>query len=234
MADSSWWHTLAASGLTAALTLAGTSLQQAHQDERADKAKFLDGAQATAQETSRLLDEGYNALAKLIKETDQKGSEEFSKGPGTEYIEFYRGWRQRLIAEHFKLSRYFGKDMANDLVHIDEIDLHPVDNLSSPNPCTPAGDEDSFDIEKLASETECYSRLVTLKQDRINDDTTDKSTDELFDALAAKLNTQNAAKKLLQHYDKSSVSYLRRLDARLTELGASKVTIIPNKPSVKL
>jgi hypothetical protein len=228
MADSSWSQTVAASLLTAALTLAGTSCQQAHQDERADSTKFLDGAQATAQETSRLLDDGYNALAKLLKGMDQKGWGEFSKGPWDEYMEFHRGWRQQLIAEHFKLSRYFGKDMANELVHIDEIDIHPVNNLSSPNPCTPPGAEEDFDIEKLASQIECYARFVTLKQDLINDDIENKNTDELFDALGSKLNTQNATGKLLQHYDKSSVSYLRRLDARLTELGVSKVTVMPS------
>ncbi|SCW97546.1 hypothetical protein [Pseudomonas sp. NFACC05-1] len=233
MADSSWWQTFAASLLTAAFTLAGTSYQQAHQDERADRAKFLDGAQATAQETSRLLDDGYNALSKLLKATDQKGWEEFSKGPWDEYREFYRSWRQQLIAEHFKLSRYFGKDMANDLVHIDEIDIHPVDNLSSPNPCTPPGGENDFDIEKLASQTECYSRFATLKQDIIDRDMANKKTEGLFDVIDSKRKTEDGARELLKHYDKSSVSYLRRLDARLTELGVSQVTVTPKNSSEK-
>lgn len=228
MADSSWMQTVAASLLTAALTLAGTSCQQAHQDERADSAKFLDGAQATAQDTSRLLDDGYNALAKLLKGMDQKGWGEFSKGAWNDYMEFHRGWRQQLIAEHFKLSRYFGKDMADELVHIDEIDIHPVDNLSSPNPCTPPGAESDFDIEKLASQIECYSRLVTLKQDIISDNVKDKNTNELFDSLSSKHDAQDFVWELLRHYDKASVNYLRRLDARLTQLGASKVTIMPS------
>ncbi|WP_431480824.1 hypothetical protein [Pseudomonas thivervalensis] len=222
MADLSWSQTLAVSLLTAAITLAGTSYQQARQDERADRSKFLDGAQLTAQETSRLLDDGYNALANLLKKMDKIGSEEFSKGPLDEYMVFYRGWRQQLIAEHFKLSRYFGKDMANQLIHLDEIDLHPVNNLSSPDPCTPPGSEDSFDIEKLAFETQCYARSVTVKQDIINRDAEDKSIDEFAEVLNAKLRTENFTKKLLQHYDKSSVSYLRELDARLTDLGYHK------------
>ncbi|MDB5995090.1 MAG: hypothetical protein JWP42_2226 [Pseudomonas sp.] len=226
MADSSWCQTVAASLLTAALTLAGTSCQQAHQDERADKAKFLDGAQVTAQETSVLLNEGYNSLAKLLKGMDKQGWIVFSKGSWAEYMEFHRRWRQQLIAEHFKLSRYFGNDMADEVVHIDEIDLHPVDNLSSPNPCTPAGDESDFDIEKLAAQTECYSRFNTLKQDLINDDIRNKNTDELFDALSSKVDTERFTWELLKHYDKASVSYLRRLDAQLTRLGVSKVAAV--------
>lgn len=227
MADSSWWHTLAASGLTAALTLAGTSLQQAHQDERADKAKFLDGAQATAQETSRLLYDGYNALDKLLNETDKKGWGEFSKGSWHEYMQFQRDWRQQLIAEHFKLSRYFGKNMANELVHIDEIDINPVNNNSSPNPCSPPGDDKDYDIEKLSDQIECYARFATLEQDIINETIKDRKAEKLYDALDSKRNTEENAWNLLQNYDKFTVSYLRRLDATLTELGVSKVTVVP-------
>lgn len=228
MADS-MWSTLAASLLTAAITLAGTSCQQARQDERADRAKFLDGAQATAQETSRLLYDGYNALDKLVKESDKKGWGEFSKGPWDEYLQFHRVWRQQLIAEHFKLSRYFGKNMANQLVHIDEIDIQPVDNLSSPDPCSPAGEDKDYDMAKLSTQIECYARVATFKQDIINEDVKDRKAEELFDALESKHNTEKHVWKLLQHYDASTVSYLRRLDATLTELGVSKVTVIPSK-----
>ncbi|TWC18638.1 hypothetical protein FBY06_11494 [Pseudomonas sp. SJZ085] len=229
MADSSWWQTLGASLLTAAFTLAGTNLQQAHQDERADKSKFLDGAQATAQETSRLLYDGYNALDKLLKEINEKGWNEFSHGPWDEYMQFQRNWRQQLIAEHFRLSRYFGKNMANELVHIDEIDIHPITNHSSPNPCSPPGDEKDYDVEKLSDQIECYARLATLEQDIINENLKDQKAKGLYDALGSKRNTEESAWNLLQHYDKFTVNYLRRLDATLTELGASKVTVILNK-----
>lgn len=227
MADLSWSQTLSVSLLTAAITLAGTTYQQARQEERADNVRFLDGAQATAQETSRLLDNGYLALAKLVKGMDKKGWEEYSRGPWEEYMEFHRSWRQQLIAQHFKLSRYFGKDMANDLVHIDEIDIHPVDNLSSPNPCKVPGNEDSFDIEKLANQIECFARFTTIEQGILNDEIKNKKTNDLFDMMDSIFKTKNSTWELLRHYDKSSVSYLRRLDARLTELGVSKVTVIP-------
>ncbi|MGX1175496.1 hypothetical protein [Pseudomonas sp. R151218B TE3479] len=221
-------QTAAASLFTAAITLMGTSCQQAHQDERADKAKFLDGAQATAQETSRLLYDGYNALDKLLREMNKKGWKEFSKGPWDDYRQFHRGWRQQLIAEHFKLSRYFGKDKANELIHIDEIDIRPVDNFSSPDVCSPPGEGKDFDMAKLSAQIECYARFVTFKQDMINEDIKDRKAGELFDALESKSRTEESAKELLQHYDKSTVSYLRRLDAALTNLGAAKVPAIPN------
>ncbi|WP_460929288.1 hypothetical protein [Pseudomonas sp. MC6] len=224
MADLSWSQTLSVSLLTAAITLAGTSYLQARQEKRADDVRFLDNAQATAQETSRILDNGYNALAKLVKEMEHKGSKEFSEGPLEEYMEFRRGWRQQLISEHFKLSRYFGKNTANSLIHIDEIDISPTNNLASPDPCTPPGEEEDYDIEKLSSEIKCYARSVTKRQDAINDVGDDKDTDELFEKINSKASLQKHTKKLLQHYDRSAVSYLRILDSKLTELGASQVS----------
>lgn len=206
----------------------GTSCQQAHQDERADKAKFLDDPHATAQETSRLLYDGYNALDKLLRGMDKKGRKEFSEGPWDDYRQFHRGWRQQLIAEHFKLSRYFGKDKANELIHIDEIDIRSVNNFSSPNPCSPPGEDKDFDIAKLSDQIDCYARFVTFKQDMINEDIKDRTAGELFDALESKNRNEESAKELLQHYDKSTVSYLRRLDAALTNLGTANMPAIPN------
>ncbi|QAX85380.1 hypothetical protein C2E19_16630 [Pseudomonas sp. DTU12.3] len=226
MADLSWKQTLSISLLTAAITLGGTTYQQAHQDQRADKVSFLDGAQTTAQETSRLMDNGYNALAKLLKGMDQKGWEDFSKGPLDEYMEFRRGWRQQLIAEHFKLSRYFGKDMANELINIDEIDIRPTDNRSSSKPCSRPAKYQHSDIEKLAAEIECHARFMTVKQDAVNGRLDAQQTDELVEALNSKMDLMNETKNLLRKYDKASVSYLRKLDTRLTTLGVSTVTAL--------
>lgn len=226
MADLSWKQTLFISLLTAGITLLGTYCLQVHQDERADRARLLDGAQTSAQDTKRLLDNGYNALAKLLKGMDQKGWDDFSKGPLDEYMEFRRGWRQQLIAEHFKLSRYFGKDMANDLIHIDEIDTRPTDNLSSPNPCSRPAKYQHSDIEKLAAEIECHARFMTVKQDAVNGRLDAQQTDELVEALNSKMDLMNETKKLLRQYDKASVSYLRKLDTRLTKLGVSTVTAL--------
>ncbi|MGG7671800.1 hypothetical protein [Pseudomonas sp. WC2] len=230
MADTAWKQTCFASIITAIITaivtFAGTAYLQGHQDDRADKARFLDGAQTTAQETSRLLDNGYIALGKLLKGMDQKGWEDFSKGPLAEYMEFRRGWRQQLIAQHFKLSRYFGKKVANDLIRIDEIGIRPTADLTSSSPCTPVREVKNLDIEKLAAEIECYAQFVTMKQDAINSELDASQTDEMLEALDSKLSLMNQTKRLLRHYDKTSVAYLRNLDASLTTLGASNVTAL--------
>jgi hypothetical protein len=70
MDKSSHWHTVgqgfAGAILTAALTLCGLIWQQGRQEARADHTRILDEAQTTAQETSQLLYEGYDELAKLV------------------------------------------------------------------------------------------------------------------------------------------------------------------------
>lgn len=210
--------------IVVAVTLFAAAWQFNAANERTDRARFLDGALATAQETSVLLDEGYNALEKLLNATDSHGWKAFSEGAFHDYMEFHRHWRQRAVSEHFKLARYFGRDLADQLIHIDEIDLHPIDNLGSPNPCTPSGTKNDFDIEKMTFQTWCTITRIPLLQDAIDDQRTDQSANERFDMFQAKREQEDFAKTLLNQYDKAMVGYLRQLNERLTQLGQPQVT----------
>jgi len=227
MDKSTLLQTVLTSLLTAALTLLCSQWQMSSQNERTDRLHFIDGAQTTAQETSQLLNDEYNELARLVNATGNKGWGEFAATPYHDYVEFHRPWRQKLIEEHFKLSRYFGKDVADQLIHLDEIDLHPVDNLGSPNPCTPPGGNSDFDISKLADQTECVTRLITAGEDMIKEASKAKWPDkEFFDSLKSKRDQEDFAMKLLEQYDKASVSVLRVLEDRLSQLGEPKITLI--------
>jgi hypothetical protein len=213
--------------LVTTLLTVGVAVWQFNQTNlRSDQTRFVDAAQATAQETSVLLDDGYTALDKLVNASGSDGWKPFSKGAWHDYMEFHRHWHQQLVAEHFKLARYFGKDAADQILHIDEIDIHPVNNLSSPNPCTPPGDKADFDIEKLANQTECVTRIIALEQDAIDDATSDKKGSGVVDAISARRNEIEFAGKLLANYDTSMVSYLRALDERLTLLGQPQVKVL--------
>lgn len=221
--DLSWVQIVVIPLLTTTLTFAGAAWQLHLTNERADHARFVDSAQATAQETSVLLDDGYNALSTLLDAAGQNGWAQFSEGAWKDYRQFHRRWRQQLISEHFKLSRYFGKDLADQLVHIDEIDVRPVDNLSSPNPCTPAGGKDAFDVAKLADQTECVTTMISFKRDDLASAKADKKMDDLFEAIKGQREAQDFARKLLGQYDKLTVGYLRQLDGRLTQMGQPQV-----------
>ena len=210
----------------AAITLFAAAWQFGLTNERADQSRFIDGAQATAQETSVLLDDGYSALDKLYSATGSDGWKTFSEGPLKDYMEFRRRWHQQLVSEHFKLKRYFGQDLADKLVHIDEIDLHPVNNLSSQNPCTPPGDKSDFDVDKLAFQTWCTVTRIPLAQDTIDDRETIQTSQGFVAALEDKRVHQEFARRLLEQYDKTTLSYLRELDARLTQLGQPQVRLV--------
>ena len=224
MADASIRSTISVAILTTALTLFGTSLQQAHQDKRADSLRFIDGAQTTIQETILVLDDGYNALENLVSKAEEDGWDEFSRSDWREYIDFNRRWRQRLISQHFKLARYFGKDLADNLIHLEEAYLMnqnlKEDKIGTSKP------ENNYDIQKLASEVELTTRLITVNQDIIDKSINTKKTDDVFDAMEDKRRNLHAARQMLAQYDRGSIMFIKQLDERLTQLGATKVLVV--------
>jgi len=230
MDQSSHWHItgqgFAGAVLTAGLTLFGVLWQQNMQAERENHLRFLEGALTTAQETSRLLNDGHNELAKLVDASGDKGWKEISKSSWKDYWAFHQQWREQLIAEHFKLVRYFGKHMADQLIHIDEIDLHPIKDSGSSHPCEPVGGKNDLDIEKLSSMTECTIRIAAVEQDIVDQDFRDKKTGEIMDGIQEHWKLENSESQLLDDYDKSTVRYLRALDGILTQLGEPQVTIL--------
>lgn len=227
----SFVHDMLVAVVTAGLTLMGTHFQLTLQNERADRIHFIDGAQTTAQETSRLLEAGYNALSKLVEATGEKGWQEFSRTSWNSYQTFHRHWRQQLIEQHFKLARYFGKDMADQLMHVDEIDLHPVaENLASPSPCDMSGVAD-FDVVKLAFQIECTTRLIAVHQDILEASRSGEDTAAWFDAIEAKRELWKFAHRLVAQYDQASVRYLREMESRLTQLGERRVTVLSRNPN---
>ncbi|RMM79800.1 hypothetical protein ALQ71_00042 [Pseudomonas coronafaciens pv. striafaciens] len=221
-------QTIAGAVITTGLTLLGTAVLQKYQNDASERARFLDGAQATAQATAKLLILGYNALEQLRDDTYKKGFEFYIKDSGQKYEEFYRDWRQQMIQNQFSVSRYFGGELASDLIHVDEIDKMPVNNLSSPNPCTPPGKPDSYDINKMAVQVDCLIRFSALMQDRIKSD--EPSDQEAFiDNIRKKSAMDENIRKMIDGYEVSYVKVLRSMDDKFTQLGASKVTVIPRK-----
>ncbi|KWA05635.1 hypothetical protein WL26_23885 [Burkholderia cepacia] len=228
--DASYWQNVvgpvAAAIITSVLALGGLGWQLSRQEAHAEHERFIDGAQTTAQETSRLLNDGYNELDKMVNASHNKGWKEFSESSWKEYMDFHRRWREQLITEHFKLIRYFGKPRADELIHVDEIDLHPVSDLSSPSPCQPGGGKEDFDIAKLAFVTECTTRMAAVTQDIIDQDIANKETSDIMAAIQDHGKQEDAESQLLDDYEKSTVRYLRALDETLTQLGDPQVTVV--------
>ncbi|PNV99376.1 hypothetical protein C1633_06190 [Pseudomonas protegens] len=133
-----------------------------------------------------------------------------------------------MIQNQFSVSRYFGGDLASELIHVDEIDKAPVDNLSSPSPCAAPGKPDSYDINKMAVQVDCLIRFSSLMQDRINsDEPNDKAA--FIDNINRKSAMDKDIRKMIDNYEVYYVKVLRSMDDKFTQLGAIKVTVVPRE-----
>ncbi|MHC6226311.1 hypothetical protein ACYU03_16315 [Pseudomonas sp. X10] len=222
MADNSFLTAVVTAVLTSMLTLLGTNYQQSRQEARDDASRFLDAAHATVQESIVILDDGYNALDKLISATQDTGWKAFSKGAWLDYMAFQRRWHQRMIAQHFKLARYFGKDMADTLIDLDYIPIGPTSTVNA--------DEGKavspYNIQKLAADVEYQSRSITVLQGIADEAMEDKGSGGVMDTFNAIRQSRNDAYEMLANYDKGTINLLKSLDERLTQLGARKVTVV--------
>lgn len=222
MPDNSFVTAIVTAVLTSMLTLAGTYTLQSRQEARAEANQFLDAAQNTVQETVTLLDDGYNALDKLTSATHDTGWKAFSQGPWREYMVFERRWHQRMIAQHFKLERYFGKDMADTLIDLDDIPMGPT-SLGAEQEGKAAK---PYNLQKLAADIEYTVRSMTAVQDVIDEYIRDKRTDGLMEMIVSTSSYRDTAGRQLKNYDTSTIRLLKALDERLTQLGARKVTVV--------
>lgn len=222
MAENSLVTAVVTAVLTSLLTLAGTYALQSRQEARAQASQFLDAAQNTVQETVAILDDGYNALDKLINATHETGWKEFSQGPWREYMAFERRWHQRMIVQHFKLERYFGKDMADTLIDLDDVPVGPTHTGNDKE--DPAVRR--YNLQKLAADTEYTVRSMTVTQDIIDEDIKAGKPDGLMEMIFAVNSDRDTASRQLKEYDAGSIRLLKALDGRLTELGAIKVTVV--------
>lgn len=226
--DNTLAQTIAGAFITTGLTLLGTAYLQSKQNETAERVRFLDGAQATAQATTKLLIQGYNALEQLRDATEKKGFDFYITDSGRKFGEFYRDWRQQMIQNQFSVSRYFGGDLASQLIHVDEIDKAPVNNLSSPNPCSAPGTPDSYDINKMAVQVDCLVRFSSFTQDRL--DSKEPRDKEAFSGYISKKSALDQdVMRMIENYEVSYVKVLRSMDDKFTQLGGVKVTVVPRE-----
>lgn len=222
MAENSLVTAVVTAVLTSLLTLTGTYALQSRQEARDEANDFLDAAQNTVQETVAILDDGYHALDRLIDATHETGWKTFSKGPWREYMAFERRWHQRMIVQHFKLERYFGKDMADTLIDLDDIPMGPTDISRD------KGDQTArrYNLQKLAADIEYTVRSMTVTQDIIDEQIEAKKTDGLMEMIVTVSNNKDTAGRQLKNYDTGTIRLLKSLDERLTQLGARKVTVV--------
>ncbi|MCR8721252.1 hypothetical protein NVV30_21475 [Pseudomonas syringae] len=157
-----------------------------------------------------------------MSEAETKGWDKFSQTDWNDHRTFRRQWRQKLTSQHFKLTRYFGKDLADNLINLDRpkrldneiIDGNHVDGKKT------------YNIEQLASDVEFMTRLITLNQDIIDQSFNKQKANGAFEAMDEKRKNADTASKMLEQYNQGSVELIKKLESRLTQLGAASVKVV--------
>ena len=204
--------------IVAALTLIGTSYQQSNAADRSEKERFCSDATQTFQETIALLDEGYLALQQLRLAASDRAWEQISPGPWTEYMEFHRRWNQRLIAQYFKVERYFGTRMARRLIDL-EFEA-PPGGVQTENPR-------QYSFEALAKDIETSIRLTSANQTVMNDSSNRVPMSDYIAMMKRKSEHEGTTSELLAQYKRASIATSRDVNAMLTQLGAKQVVVQP-------
>ncbi|WP_139114042.1 hypothetical protein [Pseudomonas sp. 58 R 3] len=207
--------------LAVVITVFGGFLTFNHQWELNRRDRLISEAHKVADDLTVLLFDGYKQIDKFNSavhySTDWR---EFVSGPYTEYLTFKKGWRRDMIIMHYKVERYFGEDIADQLVNTEKlISGQNYEDLSSPSPCAmPPETEHSMMV--LAESLECDIRHSAVIKTMIF-----KSSENLLENVNS--NSKNASRNVqnLRIYDRNIVSYIRAINSRLTSLGEVSVKV---------
>lgn len=207
--------------LSAALTLIGALALQSREAEWGEKDQFSKEAVQTFHETILIVDEGYLALKKLQGAADARGWDEVSLGPWTDYMDFNRGWNQRLIAHYFKVERYFGKAMARQLIEL-QID---TDANSGPYP----EGKTLYNFRALADDVEASIRFAAVERSIVDSGELGETSTDWIGAIENHRKRQADTSAMLLEYKKGSMRFARSLNDTLTQLGVKQVTVHPTQ-----
>lgn len=207
--------------LAVIITVVGGFLTFNHQWELNRRDRLVSEAHKVADDLTVLLFDGYKHLDKFNSAVAYSSDwREFVSGPYAEYLTYKEGWRRDMIIMHYKVERYFGEDIADQLVNTEKlISGQDYQDLSSPSPCaTPKGTEHSMMV--LAEAIECDVRYSAVIKTMIYKDSEDW-------VGAASDNRKNTSRNFdnLKIYDRNIVSYIRAINSRLTSLGEVSVKV---------
>lgn len=205
--------------LSAALTLLGALALQSRQADWSERDQLSKEAVQTFHETISIVDEGYLALKKLQGTADARGWDEVSLGPWTDYMDFNRGWNQRLIAHYFKVERYFGTAMARQLIEL-EIDTDANSSLYSEG-------NKPYNFRALADDIEASIRFAAVERSIVDSGELGDTSTDWISAIESHRKRQAETSVMLLEYKKGSMHFARSLNDTLTQLGVKQVTVHP-------
>lgn len=210
--------------VTASLGAYYTASESAKANERSDRQRFVDGAQQTAQETTQLLIKSYEELQHFndAARKFEKGWDDFLASEDfTKFSAFEQEWHKNLIALYFKVSRYYGKATAQQLLSLANFKLNSPDSHSKES-----RDQESSLMLAWGEAFRANASTVIL-QGEATKFFNNKSS--VFDNLGSVMKETNEAKTNSQRateiYGQHVINFLGILDSNLTQLGALEVKV---------
>ncbi|MBM0283422.1 hypothetical protein [Pseudomonas chlororaphis] len=205
--------------LAVVITVIGGFLTFNHQWEMNRHDRLVSDAHKVSDELTVLLFNDLKYL-KVLNDSISKGEdwERFVQGPYAEYLTRKEVWRRDVIIMHYKVERYFGSDIANDLINTEKlISGASYEDLSSPSPCaTPADAERSLMV--TSDVIECQIRMAAYLKMKLS-----KDSDDVFGDITRDINLSRNNAENMRLYDRGIVSYIRAINSRLTSLGEVSV-----------
>lgn len=190
----------------------GSYWQSKHESEE----KMRTAAQEAAKDMTKLLFEAHSKLRRLLLAAGEKNWEDLKESEWREYRDFRDEWGKKIVLSDFELRRYFGKDLADNVMHVDQIDISPpAENLSSRNPCAYAGRSGDYDLVKQVDQIECYARWVSVGNQAVED----MPSGKLFDALEDERKSKKIMYENLREFEKNVVRFVRSVEKGRTALG---------------
>lgn len=205
--------------LAVLITVVGGMYAYRTQWETTRHDRAIADAHKVADDLTVLLFDGMAHLKKLQESSVSNLSwYDFATGPYASFLDYKESWRRDLIVMHYKVQRYYGEDMARNLVDAEKlISGDKYSGLDVPSPCPSVPKE--YDSYFVAWETiECSIRYSAYSSKELM-----KDSDNFLDLLGDSWERRRNIERNLEIYDRKVVIYIRALNSRLTSLGEVSV-----------
>lgn len=204
------------------ITIVGGLITYNHQWETTRHDRLISEAHKVSDELTVLMFSGLQDIKDLNEAVDSsKDWIDFFDKYYRPYLVKKDKWRRDMIVMHYKIERYFGVDLATQLINTNMLiaGVQP-DDLSKPSPCF-MSDEAKKSLMITNEIIECEIRVAASTRPTLGGGAFNE-----FELL--KFNNDMSAHNMknIDIYDRQIIQYIKSVNERLTAMGEVSVSVI--------
>lgn len=204
------------------ITIVGGLITYNHQWETTRHDRLISEAHKVSDELTILMFAGLQDVKDLNEAVDtSKDWPDFFDKYYRPYLVRKDKWRRDMIVMHYKIERYFGADLAAQLINTNMLiaGVQP-DDLSKPSPCS-MSEEAKKSLMVTNEIIECEIRVAASARPAW-----DGSTFNELELL--KFNNEISAHNMknIDIYDRQIIQYIKSVNDRLTAMGEVSVSVV--------